>query len=73
MSEAFVAELRRHGGSLGEFAVGSAVQLPVPGRAGHPILLLDVGANTEARAVDLVQFAYLGSAFSTDFIGYICP
>jgi len=42
-----------------------AVQLPVPGRAGHPILLLDVGANTEARSVDLVQFAYLGSAFSS--------
>jgi phosphate acyltransferase len=42
-----------------------ALQLPVPGRADHPVLLLDVGANTEARAVDLVQFAYLGSSFST--------
>ena len=37
-----------------------ALQLPVPGRAERPLLLLDVGANTEARAVDLVQFAYLG-------------
>jgi glycerol-3-phosphate acyltransferase PlsX len=40
-----------------------AVQLPVPG-AERPVLLLDVGANTEARAVDLVQFGYLGSSFS---------
>jgi phosphate acyltransferase len=42
-----------------------SLQLPVPGRADRPVLLLDVGANTEARAVDLVQFAYLGSSFST--------
>ena len=28
------------------------------------MLLLDVGANAEARAGDLVQFAYLGAAFS---------
>lgn len=41
-----------------------ALQLPVPGRGGRPLLLLDVGANTEARAVELVQFAYLGSSFS---------
>jgi glycerol-3-phosphate acyltransferase PlsX len=41
-----------------------ALQLPVPGRDGRPLLLLDVGANTEARAMDLVQFAYLGSSFS---------
>jgi glycerol-3-phosphate acyltransferase PlsX len=36
-------------------------------------LLLDVGANTEARAVDLVQFAYLGSAFSTAVLGVERP
>jgi glycerol-3-phosphate acyltransferase PlsX len=41
-----------------------ALQLLVPGRSGPPTLLLDVGANSEARAVDLVQFAYLGAAFS---------
>ncbi len=46
-----------------------ALQLPRPGRADRPLLLLDVGANTEARAVDLVQFAYLGSAFSTAVLG----
>jgi glycerol-3-phosphate acyltransferase PlsX len=37
-----------------------AVLLPVPGR---PTLLLDAGANVEARPEYLVQFAYMGSAF----------
>jgi glycerol-3-phosphate acyltransferase PlsX len=41
-----------------------AVQLTVPGRDGPPSLLLDAGANAEVRATDLVQFAYLGAAFS---------
>jgi glycerol-3-phosphate acyltransferase PlsX len=38
-----------------------AVQLPLPGKA---VLFLDVGANVEVRAQHLVQFAYLGAAFS---------
>ncbi len=38
-----------------------AVQLPVPGKA---VLDLDVGANVEVRAQHLVQFAFLGAAFS---------
>jgi glycerol-3-phosphate acyltransferase PlsX len=38
-----------------------AVQLPVPGKA---VLFLDVGANVELRAQHLVQFAFLGAAFS---------
>ncbi len=46
-----------------------AVQLPVPGRAGPPPLLLDVGANNDARALDLVQFAHLGAAFSEAVLG----
>jgi phosphate acyltransferase len=50
-----------------------ALQLPVPGCAGRPLLLLDVGANTEARAVDLVQFAYLASAFSSAVLGVDDP
>src|SRR5207302_7042431 len=37
-----------------------AVLLPVPGR---PTLLLDAGANVEARPEYLVQFAYMGAAF----------
>jgi phosphate acyltransferase len=43
-----------------------AVQLPVPGK---PVLFLDVGANTEARAQHLVQFAFLGAAFSAAVLG----
>jgi glycerol-3-phosphate acyltransferase PlsX len=50
-----------------------ALQLPVPGRAGRPLLLLDVGANTEARAVDLVQFAYLASSFSAAVLDVARP
>jgi phosphate acyltransferase len=49
-----------------------ALQLPVPG-GGRSLLLLDVGANTEARVVDLVQFAYLGSAFSAAVLGVERP
>jgi glycerol-3-phosphate acyltransferase PlsX len=50
-----------------------ALQLAVPGRPGPPTVLLDVGANTEARAIDLVQFAYLGAAFSTAVLGVARP
>jgi phosphate acyltransferase len=50
------------------------VQLPVPGDAGGPSpIVLDVGANTEARSGDLVQFAYLGSAFSQAVLGVERP
>ncbi len=38
-----------------------AVQVPIPGK---PVLFLDVGANVEVRAQHLVQFAFLGAAFS---------
>jgi glycerol-3-phosphate acyltransferase PlsX len=38
-----------------------AAVLPLPGRR---VLFLDVGANTEVRPQHLVQFAFLGAAFS---------
>src|ERR1700753_2774910 len=38
-----------------------AVRLPSPIK---PVLFLDVGANVEVRAQHLVQFAFLGAAFS---------
>jgi len=50
-----------------------ALQLLVPGRKGPPSLLLDVGANAEVRPGDLVQFAYLGSAFSAAVLGVERP
>jgi phosphate acyltransferase len=50
-----------------------AVQMLAPGRDGAPALMLDIGANTEARVGDLVQFAYLGSAFSRAVLGIERP
>jgi glycerol-3-phosphate acyltransferase PlsX len=47
-----------------------AVQLPVPG---SPVLFLDVGANVEVRAQHLVQFAFLGAAFSEAVLGVERP
>lgn len=47
-----------------------AVQLPVPGKA---VLFLDVGANVEVRAQHLVQFAFLGAAFSAAVLGVARP
>jgi phosphate acyltransferase len=47
-----------------------AVQLPVPGK---PVLFLDAGANVEVRAQHLVQFAFLGAAFSEAVLGVERP
>jgi glycerol-3-phosphate acyltransferase PlsX len=47
-----------------------AVQLPVPG---SPVLFLDAGANVGVRAQHLVQFAFLGAAFSTAVLGVERP
>jgi len=49
-----------------------AVQLPAPGRE-RPLLLLDAGANADARASHLVQFAHLGAAFSAAVLGVADP
>jgi phosphate acyltransferase len=47
-----------------------AVQLPVPGKQ---VLFLDVGANVEVRAQHLIQFAFLGAAFSEAVLGVNRP
>ncbi|HET6569979.1 MAG TPA: phosphate acyltransferase PlsX [Solirubrobacterales bacterium] len=47
-----------------------AVRLPAPGK---PVLFLDVGANVEVRAQHLVQFAFLGAAFSEAVLGVAGP
>lgn len=47
-----------------------AVQVPVPGK---PVLFLDVGANVEVRAQHLVQFAFLGAAFSAAVLDVANP
>ena len=45
-----------------------AVEIPAPGRE-RPLLMLDVGANADARPSHLVQFAYLGAAFAEAVLG----
>lgn len=49
-----------------------AVQLPAPGRD-RPLLLLDAGANADARSSHLVQFAHLGAAFAEAVLGVSSP
>ena len=47
-----------------------AVLLPIPGK---PVLFLDVGANVEVRPQHLVQFAFIGAAFSEAVLGVSGP
>ncbi len=47
-----------------------ALALPVPG---HPVTLLDVGANAEARKEHLVQFAFMGAALAQVVLGVSRP
>ena len=49
-----------------------AAQVPIPGEGGT-MLFLDVGANTEVRPQHLIQFAFLGSAFSEAVLGVERP
>src|SRR6476659_1771456 len=50
-----------------------AVQIPVPGSDGAPLLFLDAGANTDVRPQHLIQFAFLGSAFSRAVLDVASP
>jgi phosphate acyltransferase len=47
-----------------------ALPLPVPG---HPVVLLDVGANVEVRREHLVQFAFMGAALARTVFGVKRP
>jgi len=47
-----------------------ALPLPVPGA---PVTLLDVGANTEVRPEQLVQFAFMGAALARVVLGVERP
>jgi glycerol-3-phosphate acyltransferase PlsX len=47
-----------------------AVPIPVPG---HPVTLLDVGANAEVRPEHLVQFAFMGAALAQAVLGVERP
>jgi len=50
-----------------------ALALPIPIPGGSPVLLLDVGANVTCRPEHMVQFAHMGSAFSTAVMGIARP
>jgi phosphate acyltransferase len=47
-----------------------ALPLPIPG---HPVTLLDVGANAGARREHLVQFAFMGAALAEAVLGVQRP
>jgi len=50
-----------------------ALALPIPIPGSEPVLLLDVGANVTCRPEHLVQFAHMGSAFSSAVLGIDRP
>lgn len=50
-----------------------AARIPLPGSSRGGVLFLDVGANVEVRPQHLVQFAYLGAAFSEAVLGVTRP
>jgi phosphate acyltransferase len=49
-----------------------AIAVPIPARFG-PSVLLDAGANADARAEHLVQFAHMGAIFSEEILGVAAP
>jgi phosphate acyltransferase len=49
-----------------------AIAVPLPARSG-PSVLLDAGANADARPEHLVQFAHMGAAFSEEILGVRNP
>ncbi|MGH3003454.1 MAG: phosphate acyltransferase PlsX [Gaiellaceae bacterium] len=49
-----------------------AIAVPIPARDG-PSVLLDVGANADARAEHLLQFAHMGAIFSRELLDVADP
>ncbi|HEY6055403.1 MAG TPA: phosphate acyltransferase, partial [Gaiellaceae bacterium] len=49
-----------------------AIAVPIPARDG-PSVLIDAGANADARAEHLLQFAHMGSIFSRELLGVENP
>jgi len=49
-----------------------AIAVPIPARY-RPSVLLDAGANADARAEHLVQFAHMGAIFSHEILGVANP
>jgi glycerol-3-phosphate acyltransferase PlsX len=49
-----------------------AIAVPLPALSG-PSLLLDAGANSDARPEHLHQFAHMGAIFSREMLGVVAP
>jgi glycerol-3-phosphate acyltransferase PlsX len=49
-----------------------AIAVPIPARQG-PSVLLDAGANADARPDHLVQFAHMGAVFAQEMLGIARP
>jgi glycerol-3-phosphate acyltransferase PlsX len=67
MLAAGLLELRRIPGVL-----RPAIAVPIPARNG-PSVLLDAGANADARPEHLVQFATMGAVFAEEILGLTRP
>jgi glycerol-3-phosphate acyltransferase PlsX len=50
-----------------------ALSAVLPSRRPSGVLLLDVGANVEARAPHLVQYAWMGSLYAAEVLGVKAP
>jgi glycerol-3-phosphate acyltransferase PlsX len=50
-----------------------ALAIPFPTSKGRPALLLDIGANADARPHNLVQFAVMGSVYAERVLGIASP
>jgi glycerol-3-phosphate acyltransferase PlsX len=67
MLAACLLELRRVPG-----VYRPAIAVPIPSRKG-PSVLLDAGANADARPEHLVQFATMGAVFAEEVLGIASP
>src|SRR6266540_4516767 len=67
MLAAGLLEIRRLPGVL-----RPAIAVPIPARDG-PSVLLDAGANADARAEHLLQFAHMGVIFAEEILGIERP
>jgi len=50
-----------------------ALSVIIPGLSGKPFLMLDVGANTDVRPQNLVEFALMGRVYSERVLGVTNP
>jgi glycerol-3-phosphate acyltransferase PlsX len=49
-----------------------AIAVPIPARRG-PSVLIDAGANADARPEHLLQFAHMGTVFAREILGVVQP